>query len=146
MAEIRNQIWVQGQLYGLPQRFTFISAEADILLPGQTVEEIDRRAVDGVAFRRMGRKASPFRIDTVKDVRNGFEAMLYRRDWNNARGRIITFYDAFGVYLEPLVVLNVVPGKLQALKAGSVVGGTLNGEAGALLNCQWWVRYPYGYV
>ena len=146
MADFRNQIHVQGSIFTLPQVFTFVSVECDPSFPKHTIEEFERKAVDGVGFRRMGRKASPFRVDTLKDCRNSVEAELYRRDWSNACGRLVTLYDAFGTFIQPLVVVNVVPGKKQALKYGAVVGGTCNGDATLIFNCQWWLRYPYGYI
>ena len=123
-----------------PGAQSFIRMGGEINPLGQTVQRITRAQVDGVAFRKMGKRARPSRLLTMQDIAAGAGAVQTRLAlYKTYIGLLATIVDDLGDSTTNVMVINVLP-VISAKLTGAVAGGTLAGSGAWLLTAEWIVQ------
>lgn len=75
---------------------TFFSVMGPPDLPGMEVQEIKRPSVDGVAFRRVGRRARPFVLTAKVDLAAAANVLNSMQAQKALQGTVVGFTDDLG--------------------------------------------------
>lgn len=105
---------------------------------GHQMEEITRPGVDGVAFRRIGRRGFPFKVQSMVDVATDSAAAALLSSYKALQGTVVSLTDETGQVWNNIVVLNVRPAGRKYVVAKS--GGLDAGQTGYLVRCEWMLQ------
>lgn len=102
---------------------------------GETLEDITRPNVDGVSFRKKGKRSKVFTVNTTADVDVlVLQDTMY--DYKDLQGTIVTVVDENDLDWENVLVLEVRLSRSKAIK--TVVGGLIGlGTLVSLLTATW---------
>ena len=103
---------------------------------GERVEEITRAHVDGIAFRKIGKRGAPFSMTSLVDVGSAATAKSTYTTYKATEGSLVTLVDDAGNSWANVMVLSVRRGGVK--RTYTPVGGISGG--GWLLSCQWVFR------
>jgi len=101
---------------------------------GEQVEEITRPGVDGVAFRRIGKRGIPFRMQSVTDVSSSYNAQNHINACKALQGTVIDIEDATGRTWSNYIVLRAQPTNTQKVTGAS---GGLTSSPAYLITIAW---------
>jgi hypothetical protein len=101
---------------------------------GERLEEITRPGVDGVAFRRIGKKGAAFKLQTTVDTESAAGARTLYDNYKALQGQLVTITDTSGRIYTDIMVLNVQASAPQRI-LGASSGVTANPNY--LLNANW---------
>jgi hypothetical protein len=116
--------------------YDFVSLKGEVNPgTGQQLQELTRSGVDGVAFRRVGRRGYPFRMYSVRDVVNEVAAQDLIHYYKEMQGQIINITDELGNDWYNVIVLNV---RMQQPKYATAISGGLAGvSSGLIVRADW---------
>lgn len=116
--------------------YSFITLEGG-LNPGsgEQLEEITRPGVDGVAYRRIGRRGVPFRMQSLADVANAANAHSLILNYKALQGGLVTLVDETGQSWFNVMVLRVQCSQPKYVTGMS--GGLTGGQTGYLVSADW---------
>lgn len=100
---------------------------------GENLEHITRPHVDGVAYRKVGKRGKPFNLQTVVDLGSGVACKTELEVYKDLQGTLVTVQDDVGVQFTNLAVLEVQ--RVSVVQVISPVGGVNGGNH--LLRCAW---------
>ena len=101
---------------------------------GEQVEEITRAGVDGVAFRKIGKRGFAFEMRSVVDVADAAAAQTLVGNYKALQGSIVNIVDDTGRTWNNYIVLRVRP--IQARPVTSATGGLVN-DPEYLVSASW---------
>lgn len=134
----RNTIYIPAFDYTLP----FVKIDGVIDLPGTTLRPIEKGVVDGIAFKRNGRRAKPSVLTTTGLAANLSIALSLESDYHACKGKQIVVYDCNDTEYAWPVVIDV-----RLVRKQRVIRYKWAGTAYLLpyiLTAEWVVQYPYG--
>ena len=111
-----------------------ISAKGAINPQGERLEDTTRPGVDGVSYRRIGKKSESFQLRTFTDAASAAAAKaLVATTYKGLQGTLVTVVDDMGNTWNNVAVLAVDPVSVKGVNTpvGGVVGGVV------LLECLW---------
>lgn len=114
--------------------YDFISFKGGIGPTGQNLEEITRPNVDGIAYRKTGKRALPFQMISIVDVESAQDAQDTLLDYKELQGTLQTIEDDTGKTWEDVAILQVE--HISTRKIESAVGG-ISSNKEYLLTCRW---------
>ncbi|MBN46294.1 MULTISPECIES: hypothetical protein [unclassified Methylophaga] len=116
--------------------FDFVTLTGDMNPgTGHQVEELSRPGVDGVSYRRIGRRGLPFQMKSVRDVINIADAYNLVHSYKDLQGQIIDIFDERGVDWYNIMVLRCQP---RAPRYVDAMAGGLSGAAnGYVVEVEW---------
>ena len=100
---------------------------------GERLENITRAHVDGVAFRKVGKRGAPFAMTSLVDCASASAAKSTFGTYKALEGTLTTVVDDAGNSWSNVAVLNVRRNSIRQVY--TPVGGVAGG--GWLLSCQW---------
>lgn len=106
-------------LSGETVQFITLKGQAQEL--GLTVEETTRKGVDGHAFRKDARRATPFDLQARVDCDSMLDAQIVYETLLGARGSLVGLTDDYGQTYANLMLLDVE--KTAVLPLLAAVGG-----------------------
>lgn len=101
--------------------FDFIRLSGRVAPLVERVENISRAAVAGFRGRLLGKVAQPFQMVGTRDFDDAAAVKTAFDDWKALKGQLVTLTDDYGDEYSNVMVLDVTPGRYQALE--SAVGG-----------------------
>ena len=116
--------------------FNFVSLKGNVNpAKGEQLEVITRANVDGVAFRKTGKRAESFEMQSLVDGLSSTETALTLLDSYKAmQGTLVTLTLEDGSIYNNVMVLRVT--EIERLPIKSSVGGIVPGSD-YLLRCSW---------
>ncbi len=102
---------------------------------GEQVEEITRPGVDGIAFRRIGKRGFPFRLQTTLDVESSAQAKAHIISCKSLQGSVVNFTDGVGQTWNNYIVLRVTHTETRRIQ--TAVGGLSGSNAAYLVSMAW---------
>lgn len=102
---------------------------------GEKLQDITRPGVDGVAYRKVGKRASRTQLTTIVDLASG-NVETEIDEYKALEGTLVTIVDEAGITWSNVAVLMVRP--LPIRRVASSVGGINGGTR--ILTCQWVVQ------
>ena len=103
---------------------------------GERLQDITRAGVDGVAYRKVGKRASRTQVTTLVDLGSDAAVKSELEAYKALQGTLVTVVTENGGSYTNVAVLNVT--SLPVQKTISAVGGVNGGNY--LLRCQWVVQ------
>lgn len=104
---------------------------------GENLENITRPHVDGIAFRKIGKRGRPVEVVTVVDVASGSAAKTEFENYEALQGTLITVVDDAANSWANVAVLSVHRAGIRAVT--TPVGGVRGGAW--LLRCRWTLQH-----
>ena len=101
---------------------------------GENLEEITRPNVDGIAYRKIGKRALPFQMISVVDVDSASAAQSLLLNYKAMQGALQTIEDDTGEEWPYTAILQVE--HISTKKIKSAVGGISTNKE-YLLTCRW---------
>lgn len=108
----------------------FLRIDPVTTAPGEEVENITRPGVDGVAYRKLGKRAVGQRLMALVDVADIAARLTLIQSASALRGTLITMYDNFGQAWTKMLVVRAEEHKTEPVRGA--IGG-IAGTAGTLL-------------
>ena len=105
---------------------------------GEQVEEITRAGVDGVAFRKIGKRGQPFRLQATVDVLSNLSAQSLVNACKSLQGALVDISDDTGAGWYDYVVLQVR--HVQTKRVMRAVGGLTSGAGAYLVTVDFWLQ------
>ena len=122
--------------------FNFVSAGGNIDLPGMTLEAIEKRGVDGVAFLENAFRAEPSPI-YLRVLVSSYAALQQAvADMKNLQGTQVTFYDATGLSYSGVVITNTRHTNTRRVLNATWLG--THYASGYMATFSMTMHYPYG--
>lgn len=116
--------------------FTFIALSGSVNPGnGEQLENITRKGVDGVSFRKTGKRSRPFALKSIVDVANAAAAKSLMIDYKSAQGSVVTVDDAYGQTWNNIVIERVDLHPPRFIQ--SKTGGLDSGESGYMVEATW---------
>ena len=115
--------------------FYFLTMDGEIITPRYVIEEITRECVVGSAFRIIGQRGRPFRVQTVIDVADTLSVYNLAYGYSNLIGSLQTLVDCLGNTFPNCMVLEA--NVRQARAYFGAIGGDTGGGSGYLVPCDW---------
>ena len=106
---------------------------------GETLNVITRANVNGVAFRKIGKRANPFVMTGTVDSLTEASAKLLVYDYKELQGTLVTVKDERGRSWTNVVVLGVRTGSIKPIK--TAVGQLSGPNPTQLLTTQWTLQH-----
>jgi len=110
---------------------SFISLRGALQPFGERLEEITRAGVDGVAFRKLGKRSQPYQMMSVVDVADAAAASAEIEACKALQGTLQTVTEDNSNATEEVAVLLVEVSAVQPIATPS--GGTVDGDDGTFL-------------
>ena len=104
---------------------------------GETLREITRPGVNGVAYRKEGIRGESFRLNTDADFASAGAAKTHKETCQSMQGEIYDIIDDHGQTWEDFIVLSVIPYQTSEVKNRQ--GGSGSGD-GYLVRQVWLMR------
>jgi hypothetical protein len=101
---------------------------------GENLEEITRPNVDGVAYRKIGKKAPPFQMISIADVANDAAATSLLNNYKALQGTLATIELEGGSTYTNVAVLSVE--QMERIPVTGSIGGLVEGST-VILKCRW---------
>ena len=111
---------------------TFDVMRGTVDLPGDGIQTLARPGRDGHRGRIIGRRAAESRLATVKFVADAAAAKTAREGYKTAKGTVVTVYDASGVQVDNVTIVDVAITEQRHVAWNSVTGA-----AGIKLAVEW---------
>lgn len=93
-------------------------------VPEENVEEITRQGVDGVAYRKIGKRSETLTVRAVKDVTSATQRTTLLNTAAKMRGTLVSIYDEYSTEWKNMLVQRAHEGESHPIR--SAVGG-ING-------------------
>ena len=100
---------------------------------GERLQDITRAGVDGVAYRKVGKRAGRTQVTTLVDLGSSSAVNSEMEAYKALQGTLVTVVTESGGTYSNVAVLSVV--QLPVQRTLSAVGGINGGTH--LLRCQW---------
>jgi len=110
---------------------SFIGLRGAVQPFGERLEEITRAGVDGVAFRKMGKRSRPYQLVSVVDVADASAAEAEVAACKALQGTLQTVTEDNSNATEEVAVLLVDVAAVQPIATPS--GGVVDGDNGTFL-------------
>ena len=114
--------------------YDFISFKGGLGPTGENLEEITRPNVDGIAYRKTGKRALPFQMISTVDVDSAEDAKDLLLDYKLLQGSLWTIEDDTGKEWENVAVIEIE--HLYTRKIEGAVGGVSTNKE-YLMACRW---------
>jgi len=111
---------------------TFDAMNGTVDLPGAGLQAFQRPGRDCHRARHIGLRAAESRVETIKFVATAAAAKTAREGYKAIRGTAVTVYDAMGVQVDNVTVLDVTITEQRPVSWNSVTGA-----AGVKLAAAW---------
>lgn len=116
--------------------FDFVTLTGDINPGiGQQLQELTRPGVDGVAYRRIGRRGVPFQLKSTRDVATIVDAYNLVHFYKELQGEIIDMRDEREVEWFNVVVLRCEVKRPRFVSG--MAGGLSSSTSGYLVEVTW---------
>lgn len=80
---------------------------------GEQLQDITRPGVDGIAYRKVGKRGRPFTMESVVDVANAAAVTTAIANYKALQGTLVTVVENNGQTWTNVAVLNVRPAEPQ---------------------------------
>lgn len=118
--------------------FTFLTLKGGVSIgSGMTLQEITRPNVDGISYRKVGKRGEPFQVNTVIDLLNYPTAKTRVSDYAAMQGTLVTLVEESGSTWNNVLVLNTR--HVETVPIRSSVGG-ITANSLVLLSMVWTLR------
>ena len=112
--------------------FTFTRLTGPIAAPGTVLQEILRPGEDGVAYKTMGVKAKPTKLESLCFVDSFATALTAITDFGNIQGSLVTIVKANQTF-NNMIILDTLTEQPKLVFA--------NGAYAVMLHTSWQVQY-----
>lgn len=113
---------------------TFITLRGPVVPLAERVETLKRKGLSGSDFRRVGKGALPFTVETMVDVSSTAGAKTKMLAYAALCGTLVTVKDDLGNQWTNVMVLNVRA--TEHSRTGTAVGG-VNTTPAAIVRATW---------
>lgn len=115
--------------------YNFVTLKGAVNLgSGENLEAITRANVDGVAYRKTGKRGEPFEMISAVDLTSYSSAATTYENYKALQGTLQTLTIEGGTIYTNMAILNVVEVARQPIITSS---GGQNANSTVLLECRW---------
>ena len=112
---------------------SFVVLNGQIQNFSETLDDVTRPHVDGVAFRKVGLRSMPFNMTSIADVADAAAADTLYNSYQADVGDVVDVTDQLGESHTNFIILKCV--RVAQKESPRIVGGS--NSSGVVLRCQW---------